>query len=103
MNNPEMIGLVGGICGSVIGILGGLVGTYFSIKRTNGPEEKRFMIKAAIVCWIAIFIFLALLFLLPSAYRWYLWIPYAILLPLGIHYLNKNQQKIKEVEEKDSA
>ena len=32
---------LGGIIGSIGGVLGGLVGTYFSIKNTNGPKELR--------------------------------------------------------------
>ena len=91
-------GLIGGIVGSLFGLIGGLVGTYFSIKNTNGPRERTFMIKSAFVCWVAIAVFLALLFLLPSPYRWFLFVPYGILLPLGINYGNKTQQRIRREE-----
>lgn len=100
--NPEQIGgWVGGILGGVLGIAGGIVGTYFSIKRTNGPRERAFMIRAAIVCWIAIFIFLGLLLALPNPYRWFMWIPYGVLLPLGIRYINRKQQQIRQEETKN--
>ena len=98
MNAGAMWGLVGGIAGGVIGLAGGVVGTYCSIKNTKGPRERSFMIKSAAVCWIAILIFLALLLALPNIYRWILWIPYSILLPLGIAYCNRRQREIRQQE-----
>lgn len=91
-------GTVGGIIGAVIGVLGGLFGAYCSIKNTAGPRERRFMIRAAIVAWIAIGAFLAGLLLLPRPYNLLLWIPYAIALPLGIGWCNRQQRLIRGVE-----
>ena len=91
-------GLIGGITGSIIGIAGGLIGTYFSIKNTNGPKERAFMIKAATSFWILGIIFVALLLLLPSPYKWFMWIPYSILFPLSIHFMNRRLQQIKQAE-----
>jgi uncharacterized membrane protein YfcA len=93
-------GLIGGIIGGVVGLAGGMVGTYFSIKNTNGPRERAFMVKASIITWIAIILFLGLMFVLPNPYRYLLWIPYAILLPLGIVYANRTQQRIRKEESK---
>ncbi len=98
MNSGAMWGWIGGIAGCVIGLVGGIIGTYFSIKRTNGPLERSFMIKSAIVCWIAILIFLGMLLCLPNSYRWFMWIPYSILLPLGIVFGNRKQQAIRQQE-----
>ena len=92
------MGFLGGIIGGLIGVIGGLVGTYFSIKNTNGPKERRFMIKAAIIGWVGIAIFLILIFLIPSPYRWFLWIPYCILLPIAIIVCNKRQAQIRAEE-----
>jgi hypothetical protein len=92
------IGIIGGILGGVLGLMGGIFGTYCSIKNTNGPKEKAFMIKASIIGWIGIIVFLALLFLLPNSYRFYLWIPYGILLPIVIIKGNKIQAKIRQEE-----
>jgi len=91
-------GWITGIAGGIIGLIGGIIGTYFSIKNTNGPREHAFMVKAGIVCWIAIILFLGLMFALPNPYRYFLWIPYAILLPLGIVFCNRTQQKIRKEE-----
>ena len=90
-------GLVGAIVGSVFGIAGGLIGTYFSIKNTNGPRERAFMIRSAIVCWIGVGGLLAVMFFVPQARPW-IWIPYGILLPVGIPYLNRKQMAIQREE-----
>jgi Ca2+/Na+ antiporter len=91
-------GIIGGIIGGVIGILGGLFGTYCSIKNTNGPKEKAFMIKCAVIGWVAIIIFLILLTYLPKPYNFLMWIPYGIALPFAIITLNKRQQQLREEE-----
>ena len=93
-------GLAGAIVGSLVGVAGGLIGTYFSIKNTNGPRERTFMVRSAIVCWIAVMIFLMAIFLLPQTRRW-LWIPYAILLSFGIRYGNRKQMEIRLAEQID--
>ena len=92
MNTGALWGWIGGIAGAVIGLAGSVVGTYFSIKNTNGPLERAFMIKSAIICWTAILIFVCLLLTLSNHYRWLMWIPYSILLPLAIVYGNRRQQ-----------
>ena len=91
-------GWIGGIAGGVIGLIGGIIGTYFSIKNTNSARERAFMVKASVVGWIAITLFLGLMFALPNPYRHFLWIPYAILLPLGIVLSNRTQQRIRKEE-----
>lgn len=82
-------GLIGGIVGGLGGLAGGVIGTYFSIKNTKGPRSRAFMVRASIVAWIAVSVFLTLLLLLPNPYRHLLWIPYGILLPLGIIRVNR--------------
>ena len=95
-------GLIGGIAGGVIGLIGGLVGTCASIRNTSGPRERAFTVKASIIGWIAGLIFLALL-LLPSPWRFFLWLPYGILLPLGIIKWNKTQQRIRTEESQNKS
>ena len=96
--DDRTIGWIGGIAGSIIGCAGGIIGSYFSIKNVNGPKERAFMIKCVVVGWITIAVFLTLLFLLPNPYRYLLWIPYCIALPLGIFYGNRRQNMIRESE-----
>jgi len=91
-------GLIGGIVGSIIGIAGGIIGTYFSIKNTNGPKERAFMIKASGGFWLFGIIFITLLFVFPSPYKWFLWVPYGILFPISIRFINKKLEQIKQDE-----
>lgn len=98
MGAGAMWGLTGGIGGAVIGLIGGVIGTYFSISNTDGPRERAFMVKAAVVCWIAAIVFLGLLRLLPNPIRWLAWVPFSILLHLGIIYGNRRQQVIRQEE-----
>ena len=101
MNTGAIWGWIGGIGGAALGLAGGIVGTYCSIKNTKGPLERSFMIKSAVVGWIAIVIFLGLLICLPNPYRYFMWIPYGILLPLGIIYGNRKLQAIRQEESKN--
>jgi hypothetical protein len=89
-------GLLGGILGGVLGLVGGVIGTYFSIKNTGSPEERAFMIKAAAGFWTFGIVFITLLLLLPSPYKWFLWIPYGIFLPLSIRFMNQRLEQIKQ-------
>jgi len=94
-------GWIGGIAGALIGLIGGAIGTYASIRKTNGPRERAFVVKACAVCWVAVLLFLGLMVFLPNPQRHFLWIPYGILLPLGIIYTNRTQQRIREEESQD--
>lgn len=90
--------IIGATIGVLAGITGGIIGTYFSIKNTGGPKERTFMIKAAVVGWIAAIGFLILLFYLPKPYNFLLWIPYGVALPTAIIYVNRKQRQIQEQE-----
>ena len=94
------VGLVGGIIGGILGLAGGAIGTYASIKNTAGPRERQFMVRTAIVVWVLITLFLILLFVLPNPYRWLIWIPYGVALPLAIVSLNRKQQAIRSEEQR---
>lgn len=92
------LGTIGAIAGSAIGIFGGIVGTYFSIKNTNGPKERSFVMKASAMTWVAVATFLCVLLLLPSPYNNLMWIPYGLLLGFGIRKFNETQQRIRDDE-----
>lgn len=96
-------GTIGGIIGGLGGLAGGIIGTYFSIKNTNGPKERAFMIKACIIGWIGILVFLGLMYALPNPYRYFLWIPYGILLPIAIVTGNRKQQRIRQEESQNRS
>ena len=92
------VGLVGGLIGGTIGVIGGAIGTYASISNTNSAAERAFMIKASVVVWVAIILFLILLLTLPKPYNFLMWIPYGIFLPLGIIKMNKTVASIRAAE-----
>ena len=94
------VGWLGGIIGGILGLAGGAVGTYASIKNTGGPRERQFMVRVAIAAWVGITLFLVLLFVLPNPYRWLIWIPYGVALPLAILTLNRKQQAIRSDEQR---
>ena len=91
-------GTMGGLLGTFFGGVGGAVGTYFSIKNTSGPRERAFMIRASVVGWVAVAVFLAGLILLPNPYRFLLFLPYVLALPISIVWVNKRQAKIRAEE-----
>ena len=92
------VGLIGATVGGFLGFAGGAVGTYFGIRKTNGPRERAFMVKTAVIAWIAIIIFIVLLVILPQPYNYLMGIPYGILLPLGITKCNKRQAELRQRE-----
>ncbi len=96
-------GLIGGIIGGGLGLLGGAVGTYFSITNTSGPRERTFMVRVAVLAWIAISLFLLALFVVPQPYNFLLWVPYGIALPLAIRWSNRHQQAIRAEEAASNA
>lgn len=90
-------GIVGAVVGGAIGLAGGILGTALSIRNTQGPRERAFMIRASVVVWTVGLLFIALLLLLPSPYKWFLWIPYPLIF-LMIPYGNRKLRQLREVD-----
>lgn len=103
MGAGQWIGILGAVAGVVIGCAGGVYGTLNSLRYARGPREKQFLIRASIVCWIGVTLFIAGVVLLPMPARALIWIPYAVLLTSGINYWNKTQQRIRDEESQASA
>jgi hypothetical protein len=97
MNQNTLI-LVGAFGGAAIGVLGGLVGTWFSIRNTNGPRERAFVVKSTGLCWLAVTAFLAAIFVTPKPYDIMLWLPYMAALPFAARYWNRRQLQIRNEE-----
>jgi Ca2+/Na+ antiporter len=79
-----LVAMTLGVIGVLVGVVGGVVGTAASIRHTAGPKERRFVVRCSALVWSSSAVFLALLFALPPLYRWYVWVLYAILLPIMI-------------------
>ena len=76
-------GWIGPIVGGGIGLLGGVIGTYFTVKNTRGPRERGFAIRASILCWVLVLLFVAGMALIPGWYKLLLVIPYLVGLFFG--------------------
>jgi hypothetical protein len=90
--------LLGAFGGGALGLLGGLIGTWFSIRNTNGPRERAFVVRASIIGWIAVSVFLAALWFTPMNFQVLLWLPYMALLPFAARAWNRKQQQIRGEE-----
>ena len=84
---------------SALGVAGGGIGTYWSIRNTNGPRERAFMVRVSIITWLVVTMFVAALMLFPKPYNWLLWIPYGIALPLAVRRWNRRQLEIRSEED----
>ena len=73
-------------------------GCYCSIKNTNGPRERAFMVKSVIVGCLLMAVFLTGLLLLPDPYRHLMWVPFGLVMGFGIPLANKKQQRIRQEE-----
>jgi hypothetical protein len=103
MNSEDLgfwAGWIGGIAASLIGVLGGAYGTYMSLKHTNTPRERAFMIRCSLVVWFLVIAFVVGLMLLPVPYNILLWIPYLVVLVVGVQWMNKRQAQIRAEGEK---
>jgi RNA polymerase sigma factor (sigma-70 family) len=93
--------LSGAILGPIIGLLGGMLGTWVSIRSTNSPRERRFMIRMALLVWLLLFVLIGLpltLALVGFIPKWAYWSCFAvffvILFPL-IFWSNAHQRRIQ--------
>jgi hypothetical protein len=100
MTTDQMAGLYAGIGGSIIGVMGGVIGTYFSIKNTNGPRERAFMVRCAAVMWLVVTTALTVAVLVPWG-RFVGFLPLLFLAPV-ISRMNRAQERIRR-EEADEA
>ena len=103
MNAGELGGWIGAIVGCLCGIAGGAIGTYYGLRNTKGPLERKYAVKASVVGWLAFVIFLILMLTIPRPYNALLWVPYAIFLPMSIKHVNKTCIEIRKNENAEQA
>ena len=89
------LGWGGAILGSSIGIGGGVLGTWASIRFTQTPAERAFMVLCAIGSWIAVLAFVAAMIFVPAPDRWFLWIPYLVVMLVAIPWMNRVQARVR--------
>jgi hypothetical protein len=95
--------LVGAFGGAALGVLGGLVGTYFSIRNTNGPRERAFVVRSAVMCWVSATAFVVAILVTPKPYDILLWLPYMAALPFVARAWNRRQMQIRGEESSAGA
>jgi Ca2+/Na+ antiporter len=96
--NGATVGLIVGVSGALIGLVGGGIGTYVSIKHAQGPRERSLVITIAVTVWVALVAFLAALVLIPAPYRFFLWLPYIVLLVWGMRVWQRRHAQIRAEE-----
>ena len=100
----------GGVVGAVIGVAGGAYGSYCSIKNTNGPKERAFMVKVGWWNLIFLAVLLGLIFgmgyALPQPYKLWAFLPMLLIVPalvIGIPIVNQRQAQIRAEESQEKS
>jgi O-antigen/teichoic acid export membrane protein len=94
MDQPT-IGVIGCIAS---GVLGGAIGTYFSIKNTNGPRERAFTVKVCLAGSLTLLACLLALAYTPAPYRYWLAVPMMIAPGFAIRAGIRHQENIRRQE-----
>ena len=95
------IGVIGGVAGALVGLAGGAFGTWASVHATRTPEERRFVIRVAVVLWAALGVLLGVplaLVLLGVVPVWLTWVPMTVaFIALGpfIRWANARQATLR--------
>jgi hypothetical protein len=86
---------LGAVIGITLGVAGGIIGTAAELRRAKSTGERRYLIKAAIVFSVLIGIACAALALAPAPYRTWIWVIYAMMLPLMILAANRGHARAR--------
>ncbi len=96
--DQRMVGLVGGIAGGLIGLMGAAIGTYYSIRNTNGPRERAFVIRSAVGFGIAVAVLAVAPWFAPPSVRAMVAACFGLAIAPAIHFLNRRQERIRREE-----
>ncbi len=94
------IGIIGAVAGLILGIAGTVFGTWCGIRSTKGPREHKMMVKGSIIILGGVLLFCTLVFVLPGPYRYFIWIPYGLILIFGVIKFEHNRKRIRKEETK---
>jgi len=90
--------LIGGIIGGFLGLVGGLAGTYFSVKKAESARERSFVVRWAVILWIAIIAYTLTVLFIPNSRNW-AWIPFSMFCPFVVIFLNKKHAAIRSIDQ----
>lgn len=88
--------------GAAIGVAGGLFGTVVGIRNAPAGPQRRFMVNASIIAWIAVLAFVLVMTMLDSAWKWMLFLAYGPLLIGFIFVVNSKLARLRANEEGDA-
>ena len=99
------IGMIGGILGSALGIAGGLLGCCIPYRLAKTPRQRSFILTTAAFYWVLVLGLLAALLLIPSPWKYLVWIPYIVILLGSIFWFNRRHKLLlnEETAAKPSA
>jgi hypothetical protein len=88
-----MSSVVGVVVGITLGLAGSIIGAAASLRRAKSPAERRRIIMWALALTLLITGFVVGISIAAEQYRIYLWVTYAVVLPLVIMAGNRDQSR----------
>ncbi len=98
---PTLDGIIGfGLLALALG--GGFLASATCVRNTRGPKEHAYVVSHCVGAWLVIFLLFAVMYVVPSPYRYLLLIPYFVHLPIATYRFTLRQQIIRHREEQDA-
>jgi hypothetical protein len=94
---------VAAIVGTAVGVAGSVVGTVVGLRSAKSSGERRYLIKWVIAFCVLIGGFLVAFWLAPAAYRTWIWILYALMLPAAIIASNRGHARFYKDRRSNAA
>ncbi len=99
-------GLSGAVLGPILGMMGGIFGAWMSIKHAKSLRERRFMVKASIILWLALILLIGLPLVLAHAGttpKWSHWLPSSIFFVLLFPMIIWTNRRIRQIQKEDGT
>ena len=94
---------IAGLIFLIIGLIGGAAATMSNLRSAKGPKERVFVRFNCIAAWGVAVLCLALMYYLPSPWRYLVLIPYFFHLPVAIYRATMKRQLIRRLEHMESV
>lgn len=82
-------------------LVGGTVGTVCTVRRARGARERRTLLWACAVAWLAAIAFITGVLIIPRPFGVLLWVPYAIGVPAGVSLFRRAWRHAREKDGTD--
>lgn len=94
---------ISGIFLVAVAVIGGGFATLANIRGARGPRERLFVIRICVAAWLLIASMLALMYFLPSPWRYAAMFFYFFGLPWLIYRWSKQHQLIRMLDEREKG